>query len=199
MARPSVVRQGDDDGDAADRLSAVEKSMTKLSKVLKDRVAQEYIKRRAECLENLGEKEIPRRLQKKLEKIGNNVNGVQFLFNPKSFTQTVENIFYFSFLVRNGQAKIGVQDKKNLDELPFSSESGLIVSTGFNGSDDAALKRKEPRQVVANFTMSDWRRMCAAYGVTERGDIPHREGSKQAKRQRTGDKSSSQHSLSQGT
>ena len=191
-ARPTVVQEGEGDGEAADRLSAVEKNMKKLGKELNKRVLQEHNKRKAECLENLGETEVPKDIRKKLNKLGNNINGVQFLFNPKSFTQTVENIFYFSFLVRNGQAMIGVQDKVK-DGLPFSTDSGLVVCERTKEQ----AQHKEPRQCVASFTMRDFRRMCAAYGVTEQGDLPHREGSKQAKRQRTDAVSASQQSLSQ--
>jgi hypothetical protein len=61
--------------------------------------------------------EIPTEEQKtaarnRVEKCGDRVCAVRFLFNPKSFTQTVENVFSLSFLVKEGQAEIGVRDEQ---------------------------------------------------------------------------------------
>ena len=70
---PENVNNNEARGDAADKLSAMERNMRQLKHKLKkkyQRAAQE----------------------------GADIDGVKFLFNPRSFTQTVENIFNFTFL-----------------------------------------------------------------------------------------------------
>lgn len=105
----------------------------------------------------------------KLKKHAGEVDGVQFLVNPRSFTQTVENIFNYSFLVKKGAAAIGVRSPMERDDI---KRQGLWVAT----TDDNAVVG-EPTQAVVSFTMKDWRRMCEAHQL-EAGDIPHRTGSR---------------------
>jgi len=70
---PEKVNNDEQRGDAADKLSAMEKNM----KTLKSKLAKK---------------------QKKANDEGTDIDGVKFLFNPRSFTQTVENFFNFTFL-----------------------------------------------------------------------------------------------------
>ena len=39
------------------------------------------------------------------------MNFFEFVINPDSFSQSVENIFYLSFLIRDGKAKIFIDEK----------------------------------------------------------------------------------------
>jgi non-structural maintenance of chromosomes element 4 len=90
------------------------------------------------------------------------IDAVKFLLNPKSFTQSVENLFNFSFLVKKGEAEIGVNDSPGLGQT-----RGLYVMPKANGEGMAS------RQAVIGFTMRDWKRLCDAAGLEE-GDLPHR-------------------------
>jgi hypothetical protein len=114
-----------------------------------------------------------------LQETGMEIDGVQYLFNPDSFTQTVENIFHYSFLIKKGEAAIGVRSRRSqaLEESSptssgFTQHQGLYVKP-------AALNdhRPENRQAVVAFTMKDWRALVQGYDL-QQGDLPHRTASK---------------------
>ncbi|KAI2474559.1 Nse4 domain containing protein [Pyrenophora tritici-repentis] len=56
------------------------------------------------------------------------VSLLDFAINPKEFGQTVENLFYISFLVREGNAKI-VKDEAGLPLLRTSSATPRRIRT----------------------------------------------------------------------
>jgi hypothetical protein len=157
-----------------DKLSAVERNMAIVNKVLNQKSNEAY----AQAYEALKEEEDTlepeerKRKKKKIKAKGYEIDAVQHLFNPKSFTQTVENIFHFSFLVKKGSAGIAVRSEKEAKE--FGGVPGPVVR---------AYASKEgvgvPRQAIVSLNMRDWREMCKTFEVTE-GDIPHRKGSKHA-------------------
>lgn len=118
-------------------------------------------------------KNIKKRLQKRMDQEAPNnkdveddfdqlkVPGVQFLFNPQSFTQTVENIFYYSFLVKKGQGAIGIDE----------TSGGLYVRPACGQESDS------DKQAVCRLTMRDWRRICQSHFSSSNnnsGDLPHR-------------------------
>ena len=86
----------------------------------------------------------------------------KFLTNPKSFTQTVENMFEFSFIVKDGWAGIAL-DK---DDLP--------AAYGVQDQDEA--KKGKDKQAIITFTMKDWEDWKEVYGMEdeEEGMLPHR-------------------------
>eukprot|EP00977_Amphora_coffeiformis_P010121 scaffold2357_cov167-Amphora_coffeaeformis.AAC.29 len=164
--RPELMDKEAAAGDA-DALSAAEKVMKDLEKLLKKRAKQEYEKQK-EVVENSGDPVARNRLK---EHAGE-VDGVHFLMNPKSFTQSVENIFNVSFLVKKGRAAVGVRSKMEGDDI---CPAGLWVQPRSSSSDEDGLP--ESTQAVVSFTMKDWRRICQAHDL-KKGDIPHRTGSR---------------------
>jgi hypothetical protein len=177
--RPEVVAADAAQRQDADALSAAEKDMKDLRKLLKKRSLQalqhkmdQYPDADDDVLANL-------------EAHGREVDGVQFLFNPRSFTQTVENIFNFSFLVKKGGAAVGVRSPMERDAI---KQSGLWVALQTEHDDDQHDAAEDTTQAVVSFTMNDWRRICQAHAL-EKCDIPHRTGSRH---QRAGQSSQSQ-------
>lgn len=87
----------------------------------------------------------------------------RFALNPESFSNSVENLFYISFLIRDGKAAILEDDQGD----------PRLMSTYEPTEEDrnAGLTR---RQIVLELDMATWRELCALYGVTQ-PMIPTRE------------------------
>ena len=78
---------------------------------------------------------------------------VKFLFNPKSFTQTVENVFAMSFMVRKGQAAIGVrtvEDCKNACIDSMKPKPGPWIRNKKDKDENVAV---EHRQSIVSLNM----------------------------------------------
>jgi non-structural maintenance of chromosomes element 4 len=71
------------------------------------------------------------------------INLFEFVINPRSFGQTIENIFYLSFSVRDARAKIEVNRKG----LPIVSYVDIL-------DDDEMLM--ENKQCVLELTMQQY-------------------------------------------
>jgi hypothetical protein len=121
----------------SDNLSSVETTMREMKKLLEKRSKEELTK-----------------------KGSNTVDAFRFLFNPKSFTQTVENIFHFSFLIKKGEASIDVKcsDDDKDDQLVIAPTQG---------------EAEETTQAVCSFNMRQWRMICQNLDL-EKCDMPHR-------------------------
>lgn len=172
----------DKDKAQADKLSAVEKQMTTSKKVLRKR-CQKLAKERFAALNVEGMDEATK--NKKIQEIQqtSDICAINYMFNPNSFTQTVENIFNFSFQVKKGDAMISV--KKEQNEATGEEVVRPVVM---------AMKpplNVTPRQAIVTLNMQDWRDLCQKFDV-QKGYIPHRTGSRitvpaQTQQQQQGD------------
>mmetsp|Transcript_2346 Transcript_2346/g.4693 ORF Transcript_2346/g.4693 Transcript_2346/m.4693 type:complete len:418 (-) Transcript_2346:243-1496(-) len=164
-------------------LSAVEKHIHVIKKTLRNKakVKQEAAVAQADEFETQISQEIDdgREVQEKKKnfvKSNSQVNAVNCLFNPKSFTQTVENVFHFSFLVKEGFSGIKARSVEEVEE--FGLEPGPVIRPIKDGVDPG-----NPKQAIVSLNMKDWRDMCNAYNV-EASDVPHREHGKVATKER---------------
>ncbi|EUC41463.1 hypothetical protein COCMIDRAFT_106080 [Bipolaris oryzae ATCC 44560] len=92
------------------------------------------------------------------------VNLLDFVINPHNFGQTVENLFYISFLVREGNAKI-VKDDNGLP---------LLVPAAPRGVSEQREDNVQKHQAVFSLDYPTWRMFIDAYDIKE-PLIPHRE------------------------
>ena len=95
---------------------------------------------------------------------GQGVNYFRFVINPKSFAQTVENIFYVSFLVRDGRAALWEGD----DGWPWL---GLAEAAS---AEEARERGVVKRQAICSVDMWMWRELVGVLGLQE-SVIPFRE------------------------
>jgi non-structural maintenance of chromosomes element 4 len=157
----------------ADHLSAVQKNITDVATTLQKKVDRTFNKNKAKLKELYGSLEdIPDKVKKKLKK-NPDVCGVELLFNPKSFTQTVENIFHYSFLVKQGVAGLTIKKERKITDGVTLPAGPSVV---YHKTDGGTLP-VSPKQAILSLTMKDWRDMIQAYEV-EKSDVPHRTGSK---------------------
>jgi len=86
---------------------------------------------------------------------GDRVCAVNFLFNPKSFTQTVENIFSLSFSVKEGKAEIGVRNPDECKKYPWDDSvvPGPWIKSLSSEVDNNADRNIEFTQAIVRLNM----------------------------------------------
>ncbi|KAI4183815.1 MAG: hypothetical protein L6R41_005171 [Letrouitia leprolyta] len=90
-----------------------------------------------------------------------------FVINPRSFGQTVENLFYVSFLIRDGDVEVGQDD----DTLP------TLVPLERKSRDEQAVGAQK-HQAVFHLDFEMWEELVEAFQIKE-SMIPHRESEEQ--------------------
>lgn len=104
----------------------------------------------------------------------------QFVVNPRSFGQTVENIFYVSFLIRDGKARldpdddgqIGLGESKDPNSSSCVSHELLVPENSGNG-EVAKGKNSTKYQGIISIDMKEWKELIDLYDIKE-SMIEHR-------------------------
>ncbi|GEQ70301.1 hypothetical protein JCM33374_g3977 [Metschnikowia sp. JCM 33374] len=91
------------------------------------------------------------------------VNLYQFFVNPHSFGQSVENLFYTSFLIRDGKLKIDMGP----DNIPYVEITDLEKEFGIQEEGSPLAHH------ISSFEFSVWKHLIKEYNITE-SYIPHR-------------------------
>lgn len=81
----------------------------------------------------------------------------QFAVNPYSFGQTVENLFYISFLVKDGYVALGTDD----DGLP------TLRCTQPRTASEMREKGASRHQAIFSLDFKTWRKLITAFDITE--------------------------------
>ena len=90
----------------------------------------------------------------------------EFMVNPHSFSRTIENIFYVSFLVKDGYAKISI-DKT--DQLPTIVPLLENEPTSFEANDMIAKKKSNQSNVQCMISMTklEWKEIIEVFNISE--------------------------------
>ncbi|KAH0827448.1 Nse4 C-terminal-domain-containing protein [Lanmaoa asiatica] len=90
------------------------------------------------------------------------INLFKFIVNPNDFAQSVENLFYLSFVIRDGECAFEIND----DGEP-------IVMRCEQPTMDERAAGVHARQIVMEFDMATWKRAIETWNITE-SQIPQR-------------------------
>ncbi|ODV93771.1 hypothetical protein PACTADRAFT_35523 [Pachysolen tannophilus NRRL Y-2460] len=104
----------------------------------------------------------------KKKQSGRKMNLFKFFINPKSFSQSIENLFYTSFLInnnrlildkdKNGIPTIQEVTKENVAELPqYFSKNGNAASS----------KTIEKTHLIFRMEYDTWQKLIETYNITE--------------------------------
>ncbi len=152
----------------ANRLSAVDGNIQNVERTLIAKVKRRYESNKRAIAEAFGGKDaIPKRVKKDLKR-NKDVCAIGLLFDPKSFTQTVENIYNYSFLVKEGKASLKVRNELVLgkDKDIYRLDGGPVASY-ISSHDKNKKSPPKPRQAIVSLTMEDWKNLVDAYDVKE--------------------------------
>ncbi|GAA6015967.1 hypothetical protein JCM11491_007128 [Sporobolomyces phaffii] len=121
---------------------------------------------------NIESGKVTARIAKRLRDIAGDkgIPYLRFIVNPHSFSQTVENMFYFSFLIKEQKVALEIDDDP---ESPYFEDMITYVVDPVQAA--ATLDKIVPHQVVLELTQAVWREAIEAYDIDE-PMIPTREG-----------------------
>ncbi|KAF3940642.1 hypothetical protein ABW19_dt0210604 [Dactylella cylindrospora] len=97
------------------------------------------------------------------------VNYFKFIINPHSFSQTIENMFYLAFLVRDGRVAIAESE----DGLPY------LIPALAPSPEEAQEQQIVRKQIVMPMDKQVWRELIEVFQITDSA-VPTREREREA-------------------
>ncbi|THG98480.1 hypothetical protein EW026_g3715 [Hermanssonia centrifuga] len=101
-------------------------------------------------------------LERILEEQGKPINLFRFIINPNDFGQSVENLFYLSFLIRDAKCSLDLETGE-----PILMLCEQPTADDYDGGE---LKK---HQLVMELDMPTWRRAIEVFNIRQ-STIPHR-------------------------
>lgn len=114
-----------------------------------------------------------------LEGFTDKVNLFELVINPESFGQTIENIFYLSFLVRDGKVSITEEDMDDPNRELHGDDAERAPREGANIQPMVELTEPptaedfrsglQKKQIVMELDMATWKvswRFCGVIGLS---------------------------------
>ena len=77
-----------------------------------------------------------------------------FILDPDSFGRTVENMFYASFLIKEGKAKIYYKENDTEEHTPF-----IIPLKKRRNDDDMGQNLDSKKQALMTISKENWKRL----------------------------------------
>ncbi|PNS15245.1 Non-structural maintenance of chromosome element 4 [Sphaceloma murrayae] len=143
--------------------STVRHACAKIKSRLRQHCAESKRRAESEAREDMTEDEVRQLLRKHRMADTEGPSLFDFVVNPRSFGQTVENLFYVSFLIKEGE--VGVEmDSDGLPSLVINTESATA----------ATARESTKHQAVFAIDMPTWKSLIKAYDIKE-SLIAHRE------------------------
>jgi hypothetical protein len=91
------------------------------------------------------------------------INFFKFLMNPKCFSNSVENVFYFSFLVRDGRAFLEESSSQPSELLVgVVSEDGALYEAA-----DTPLQSSDRRHCLIEIDLEVWKKAVEVYEIKQ--------------------------------
>ncbi|GAM36498.1 hypothetical protein TCE0_018f05642 [Talaromyces pinophilus] len=163
VVRPQDLEEQDLDRQESSNLTAM---CTKIRKLLKEVTDARTIAVNEELL-SLGREPTTEEIEAAMDKHKISQDGGILLFpfaiNPKSFGQSVENLFYISFLIRDGNVAVG-QDRHGLVTIQTSSPYPPL---------EAQQKGIQKHQLIWSLNFEIWQQLVETFDIKE-STIPHR-------------------------
>lgn len=104
------------------------------------------------------------------------IDAFKFLVNPQSFSQSIENIFYTAFAVKQGKVSVELDSSTQLPTLAKVCEPQFEASQG-GTVDEEVMAKAVPEQFICSLDMASWRGLCEKYSAidSEASVIPMRQ------------------------
>ncbi|PSR78843.1 Nse4 C-terminal-domain-containing protein [Coniella lustricola] len=162
--RPEVLKTEDLAKNEKQDLTAICNQILKQLKTRQDQAIE--LVRSVHADEDMSDEDVERTMEKVGLMASGGIDLVRFCVNPRSFGQTIENMFYVSFLIKEGMVEVKYEE----NGLPSVCPSAASQEDRSATSKYGAMRR----QAVMSLDMPTWRELIKTFNIQE-SMIEHRQ------------------------